>query len=124
MFGQGGRGKKRTQLETLLRQDHSDVYFDNERLNDQLNVRIDDMQKELLRNDLLRGVEIGKLRQEIREFKALQTSNQEEKESAPRPHTSGRFFMCYLLNYLFLIEIPYLINFIYFLCVFVHFCGI
>ncbi|XP_060558939.1 caldesmon-like [Ruditapes philippinarum] len=88
MFGQGGRGKIRTKLETLLRQDHSDVYFDNERLNDQLNLRIDDMQKELLRNDLQRGVEIGKLRQEIREFKALQTSNQEEKETAPRPHTS------------------------------------
>ncbi|XP_045196339.2 uncharacterized protein LOC123551456 [Mercenaria mercenaria] len=88
MFGQGGRGKQRTKLERLMRQDHSDVYFDNEKLSDQLNLRIDDMQKELHKHDLQRGVEIGKLRQEIREFRALQTSNEEEKAAAPRPHTS------------------------------------
>lgn len=92
MFGQGGRGKKRTELEKLLRQDHSDVYFDNERLNDQLNLRIGEMQKEMYKNDIQRGVEIGKLRQEIREFRALQVSNQKEldqTDAAPRPHTSG-----------------------------------
>lgn len=92
MLGQGGRGKKRTKLERLLRQDHSDVYFDNERLNDLLGLRIDDMHKELHRHDIQRGVEIGKLRQEIKEFRASQFANQQEREqneSAPRPHTSG-----------------------------------
>ncbi|KAL4233285.1 hypothetical protein ACF0H5_007969 [Mactra antiquata] len=90
MFGQGGRGKTKTKLESLLRQDHSDVYFDNERLNDQLNSRIDDMQKEMHKHDIQRGIEIGRLRQEIREFRALQ--NQEDttngRNSALRPQTS------------------------------------
>lgn len=94
MFGQGGRGKTKTKLETLLRQDHSDVYFDNERLNDQLNNRIGDMQKEMHKHDIQRGIEIGKLRQEIREFRALKNKEEQSSgQSSPlRPHTSGKLF--------------------------------
>lgn len=90
MLGPGGRGKKRTKLEKLLRQDHSDVYFDNDRLNDQLNLHIECMQKELYRHDLQRNVEISKLRQEVTELKALLRSNREDeaRDLEQRPHTS------------------------------------
>lgn len=50
-----GRGKSRTKLEQLFRQDHSDVYFNNDRLNDDLVSRIEGMEKEMHKHDQLRG---------------------------------------------------------------------
>lgn len=86
--------KKRSKLEKLLRQDHSDVYFDNDRLNDQLNVRIEELSREKYRNDLEREIEIGKLRKEIRKFSRLKAGEEDEEETKERPrpgrpHTTG-----------------------------------
>ncbi|KAH3737795.1 uncharacterized protein LOC127851511 [Dreissena polymorpha] len=87
-----GRGKSRTKLEQLFRQDHSDVYFNNDRLNDDLVSRIEYMEKEMHKHDQLRGVEIFKLRQEMKEGRLLQLGHQEGDETdgrRVRPHTAA-----------------------------------
>ena len=84
--------KKRSKIEKIIRQDHSDVYFDNDRLTDQLNVRIDQLKKEKLRNDLQRELEVFKLRKEIEELRHQTTDDEEEiaEHVTPgRPHTTG-----------------------------------
>ena len=92
MFGQGGRNKSRTKMEQLFRQDHSDVYFNNERLNETLNNRIDEMKKEMLKHNLKRLVEIKQLQKEIRdgqELVKLTARLEGDEKVAPRPHTAG-----------------------------------
>ena len=86
--------KKRSKLEKLLRQDHSDVYFDNDRLNDQLLIRIDQLEREKYRNDLERETEIFELRKEYRKLNLLKDENEQEEEDEEkdkyrpsRPHT-------------------------------------
>lgn len=86
--------KKRSKLEKLLRQDHSDVYFDNDRLNDQLTLRIDELKREKYRNDLEREIEVAKLRKEYHELNLLKTEEGEEeteKVRPGRPHTTGTY---------------------------------
>lgn len=84
--------KKRSKLEKLLRQDHSDVYFDNDRLNDQLSLQIDELTREKYRKDLERELEVGKLRKEIHELNLLKLGEEEEEPThvkPGRPHTTG-----------------------------------
>ena len=111
--------KKRSKLEKLLRQDHSDVYFDNDRLNDQLSLQIDELTREKYRKDLERELEVGKLRKEIHELNLLKLGEEEEEPThvkPGRPHTTGittvnilrflnsnplyigRLFHCYMLD--------------------------
>ncbi|WAR08711.1 hypothetical protein MAR_018669 [Mya arenaria] len=54
-------------MEKLFRQDHSDVYFNNERLNEDLNGKIDEMKKDMYRQEMRRLTEIKLLQQEIKE---------------------------------------------------------
>ena len=86
--------KKRSKLEKLLRQDHSDVYFDNDKLNDQLLVKIDELKREKYRHDLEYETEIFELRKEYRTLSLLKNEiddeDDDEKEDTlklSRPHT-------------------------------------
>ena len=84
--------KKRSKLERLLRQDHSDVYFDNDKLNDQLLIRIDELKREKYRHDLEHETEIFELRKEYRKLILLKNEDDDEDEEEDiyklsRPHT-------------------------------------
>jgi len=92
MMARGGHGKHSSKLQRLLRQDHSDVYFNNEKLNDVLNNRIDGMQRDMHRHDIQRGIEIKKLKREIHEARTLQPTSHCENNQGNiviRPHTAG-----------------------------------
>ena len=91
-FGGQKSTKKKSKIEKIIRQDHSDVYFDNDRLTDQLNARIEELKKEKLRNDLERELEVFKLRKEIEALRLLQTDDDDdvkEHTNVGRPHTTG-----------------------------------
>ena len=93
-FGGQKSTKKKSKIEKIIRQDHSDVYFDNDRLTDQLNARIEELKKEKLRNDLERELEVFKLRKEIEALRLLQTDDDEdvnEHTNVGRPHTTGTY---------------------------------
>ena len=85
--------KKRSKLERLLRQDHSDVYFDNDKLNDQLLIRIDELKREKYRHDLEHETEIFELRKEYRKLILLKNEDDDDEEEEgdtyklSRPHT-------------------------------------
>lgn len=67
--------KKRSKIEELLLVDHSDIYFENEKLGDRLNRYLFELRKDYHKNLLLRESEIKDLINEIQTFKAvLQTS--------------------------------------------------
>lgn len=96
MLGRGGYGKSPSKLQRLLRQDHSDVYFNNEKLNEELNNRIDNMQKDMHKHDIQRGIEIKKLKKEIYEAqwahsKVTGHTDCQPGQLAIRPHTAGQF---------------------------------
>lgn len=93
MLGRGGHGKNMNNLQKLLRQDHSDVYFNNEKLNEELNNKIDSMQRDMHKHDIQRGIEIRKLKRQIHEARSHQLSSHGETrhaESNIRPHTAGK----------------------------------
>lgn len=84
--------KKRSKLERLLRQDHSDVYFDNDKLNDQLLIKIDELKREKYRHDLEHETEIFELRKEYRKLILQKNEDDDDEEEEDiyrptRPHT-------------------------------------
>ena len=98
--------KKRSKLEKLLRQDHSDVYFDNDKLNDQLLVKIDELKREKYRHDLEYETEIFELRKEYRKLSLLKNEiddeDDDEKEETlklPRPHTVTGMVLMFQQNF-------------------------
>lgn len=63
--------KKRSQIEQLLMVDHSDIYFENEKLGDRLNRYLHELRKDYLKNVILRDTEIKELNREIDTFTAI-----------------------------------------------------
>lgn len=89
---QGRKGKKRTKLDELLHIDHSDVYFENDRLNDRLSRGLESMYKDQHRIYMQRHLEIKNLKKEIQEEQARQIANEEVNRITRRlmrPHTTG-----------------------------------
>lgn len=85
--------KKRSKIEELLLVDHSDIYFENEKLGDRLNRYLFELRKEFHKNLIQRDSEIKDLIHEIQTFKAvLQTSEigRKLREEAEESNESER----------------------------------
>lgn len=63
--------KKRSQIEQLLMVDHSDIYFENEKLGDRLNRYLHALRKDHLKNVILRDTEIKQLNRELETLSAI-----------------------------------------------------
>ncbi|KAL3882465.1 hypothetical protein ACJMK2_028802 [Sinanodonta woodiana] len=72
------RGKKKSKLEKILRQDHSDIHFENERLNEELSKKIDAIHKERHKHVMQRDADIKKLRREVEELEFMRVSSAKE----------------------------------------------
>ncbi|KAK3593845.1 hypothetical protein CHS0354_011446 [Potamilus streckersoni] len=72
------RGKKKSKLEKILRQDHSDIHFENERLNEELSKKIDAIHKERHKHVMQRDADIKKLRREVEELEVMRVSSAKE----------------------------------------------
>lgn len=106
------RGKKKSKIEQLLLVDHSNIYFENERLAERLIKLLDELHKDKHRQEMLRNIEIQELKREIDSLQAMKeaSSAQTKKflqslenyytglsaipkpEKKVRPHTTGSYF--------------------------------
>lgn len=106
------RGKKKSKIEQLLLVDHSNIYFENERLAERLAKLLDELHKDKHRQEMLRNIEIQELKREIDSLQAMKeaSSAQTKKflqslenyytglsaipkpEKKVRPHTTGSYF--------------------------------
>ncbi|XP_078322370.1 uncharacterized protein LOC144622041 [Crassostrea virginica] len=106
------RGKKKSKIEQLLLVDHSNIYFENERLAERLAKLLDELHKDKHRQEMLRNIEIQELKREIDGLQAMKEAStaQTKKflqslenyytglsalpkpEKKIRPHTTGSYF--------------------------------
>ncbi|XP_062617176.1 uncharacterized protein LOC134278892 [Saccostrea cucullata] len=105
------RGKKKSKIEQLLLVDHSNIYFENERLAERLAKFLDELHKDKHRQEMVRNIEIQELKREIDNLQAMKdaSSAQTKKflqtlenyytssaipkpEKKTRPHTTGSYF--------------------------------
>lgn len=106
------RGKKKSKIEQLLLVDHSNIYFENERLAERLAKLLDELHKDKHRQEMLRNIEIQELKREIDGLQAMKEAStaQTKKflqslenyytglsalpkpDKKIRPHTTGSYF--------------------------------
>lgn len=105
------RGKKKSKIEQLLLVDHSNIYFENDRLAERLAKFVDELHKDRHRQEMLRNVEIQELQREIESLQSMKAASSAQTKKflqslenysgtsaipkptkKVRPHTTGSYF--------------------------------